>query len=419
MRLIRSSWGFGLLILVPIPALFFSTHIPAWGLWLALGWVLLLYLLRSLSVKRWLSHTPADMLLWGMLLLLPLGLWATPAPEITLSRTYALIANILLFYALAVQSENRALQWVGWGFLLGGLLFLAAVIPGTNFYPLQKMPFINRSFYDVLPAGLRLPGDDNGFNPNMTGGLLAMFLPPALALTWRSQHRMQRLLALITFLAISAGLLLTQSRGAILGALVALALVTALLSPKMRLAWWLIGIVGLALAAVKGNDLLQTFMTADASRSSVYSLAQRMELWERALNIGADFSFTGIGMGSFLEVLPLLYPTFLVTVTADVPHAHNLYLQTLVEMGIPGLLLSLAFYMILASVLVRRIRLNDGGNQVMAVGLLGSLVAFLVHGIVDVPSYSPLSAMVIWGMFGLMMAVGMERDRMPTQEVKA
>ncbi len=419
MRLIRSPWGFGLLILPPIPALFFRTHIPTWGLWLALGWALLLYLLRSLALKRWLSHTPADMLLWGLLLLLPLGLWATPAPEITLSRTYALIANILLFYALAVQSENRALQWVGWGFLLGGLLFLAAVIPGTNFYPLQKMPFINRSFYDVLPAGLRLPGDDNGFNPNMTGGLLAMFLPPALALTWRSQHRMQRLLALITFLAISAGLLLTQSRGAILGALVALALVTALLSPKMRLAWWLIGIVGLALAAVKGNDLLQTFMTADASRSSVYSLAQRMELWERALNIGADFSFTGIGMGSFPEVLPLLYPTFLVTVTADVPHAHNLYFQTLVEMGIPGLLLSLAFYMILASVLVRRIRLNDGGNQVMAVGLLGSLVAFLVHGIVDVPSYSPLSAMVIWGMFGLMMAVGMERDRMPTQEVKA
>ncbi len=419
MRLIRSPWGFALLTLIPVPILFFNTHFPSWVLWLALGWALALYLLRSLACRRWLSHTPADAILLGLLLVLPLGLWATPVPESTLPRTYALIADIVLFYVIAAQAENPFLKRVGWLFLLGGLLFLIAVIPGTYFYSLQKLSFIDRSLYDMLPQGMRLPGDENGFNPNVTGGLLAMFLPPALALTWRSQHRLQRLLALITFLAISAGLLLTQSRGAILGALVAVALVTALLSPKMRLACWMVGLIALAFAAVKGQELLQTFLNSDVNSSSVHSLLQREELWSRALDAGSDFAFTGIGLGSFPDVMPRLYPVFSVTITADVPHAHNLYLQTLVEMGFPGLILYLAFYMVLAFVLIRRIRMQPKANRVMAVGLLGTLAAFLVHGLFDVPSYSPLSAIVIWGMFGLMMAVGMEGDRRSTEEAPA
>jgi O-antigen ligase len=106
----------------------------------------------------------------------------------------------------------------------------------------------------------------------------------------------------------------------------------------------------------------------------------------------------------------LLYPSFQIIITADVPHAHSVYFQTLAEMGYLGLILHLAFFIILSLVLIRQMRGAHDWRRPLAVGLLGSLAVFLIHGVVDVPNYSPLSAIVIWGLFGVMMAIGMKRE---------
>ncbi len=409
-------WLFGLLALPSVPLLFFSPRLPTWTPVLALVWLALLWLGSSWMTKRWLSHTPADLILLGMALILPLGLWASADRTVTLPRTYALIADMALFYAISAQSENRAFRRAGWLTLAAGLILMIATIPGTHFYPGQKLPFVDRSLYDYLPTGLRLPGDKNGFNPNMTGGLLALFLPPALALSIRSDNWAQRLLAILTTLALALAILLTQSRGALLGSFVGFVLVSGITIKPLRWLWWAGGLFILAIMAVKGGVILDAFMRSDAS-TGVHSLAQRVELWRRAIYAGMDFAFTGIGLGSFPQVIGLIYPPFQVIITADVPHAHNVYLQTLAEMGYPGLVLYLAFFLILLFALIHRIRRADGWQRSLAVGLLGSLAAFLVHGIVDVPTYSPLSALVFWGMFGLMMAVGLYNDRHASPEV--
>jgi len=407
----RSPWLFGLLAILPIPVLLFSAHFPAWTPVAALLWLGALIVLRSFASQRWLSHTPADLILLLLLLLLPLGLWASADRANTLSRSYALIADMALFYAITAQSENQAFRRAGWLTLAAGVILMAATIPGTHFYPGQKLPFIHRSLYDYLPTGLRLPGDKNGFNPNMTGGLLALFLPPALALSIRAENWLQRLLAILTLLMLSVALLLTQSRGAILGAIVALVIVSGVMSKPFRRLWWAVGLLTLGAMAVKGSAILQMLMSSNASSNGVHSMAQRTELWSRAIHAGMDFPFTGIGLGQFPTTVQSLYPAFHVTITADVPHAHNLYLQTLAEMGYPGLIVTIAFLLVLLFALIRRIRQAQNSMAPLAIGLLGSLTALLVHGIVDVPTYSPLSAIVIWGMFGLMMAVGVTDDR--------
>ncbi len=413
---LRSPWLFGLLAVLPIPVLLFSAHFPAWAPVVALLWLGALALGRGVSDRRWLGHTPADLILLAMLLLLPLGLWASADRTVTLPRTYALVADIALFYAIAAQAQNRALRRAGWLMLLAGLGLTLAITPGIHFYPGQKLPFIQKSVYEIIPRGLQLPGDKNGFNPNMAGGLLALFLPPALALSIRSQNWMQRLLAIITTVILAAILLLTQSRGAILGAAIALALVTGIMSKPLRWLWWAGGLLSLGLLAVRGESILQTFMSSD-SGNGVHSLAQRVELWSRAIYAGLDFPFTGIGLGQFPDTVRTLYPAFQVILTADVPHAHNIYLQTLAEMGYPGIIIMLAFLFILLFVLIRRIQRRQNSMATLATGLLGSLTVLLVHGIVDVPTYSPLSAIVIWGLFGVMMAVGLAGDGVPPAEV--
>ena len=57
-----------------------------------------------------------------------------------------------------------------------------------------------------------------------------------------------------------------------------------------------------------------------------------------------DFPFTGIGMGSFTEVAESLYPFF--SSPGRVFHAHNLFLQAIVDLGIPGLIAWFAIIMI-------------------------------------------------------------------------
>ena len=62
----------------------------------------------------------------------------------------------------------------------------------------------------------------------------------------------------------------------------------------------------------------------------------RLEVWSRALFMTQDFPFTGIGMGTFRQVANAMYPFFLAGPDADIPHAHNLFLQVAVTWACRG-----------------------------------------------------------------------------------
>ncbi len=139
---------------------------------------------------------------------------------------------------------------------------------------------------------------------------------------------------------------------------------------------------------------------------SMNTLSGRVEIWSRAIYAIQDFAFTGMGMNTFRHIVNVLYP--LQTITADVPvkdigHAHNLFLQTALDLGIPGLIGFIAmyitsFWMIFVS--LRRLKRSINGNTktnvltkemfyVILVGLLGGQIAHLGLSITD--------AIAFWG----------------------
>jgi putative inorganic carbon (HCO3(-)) transporter len=143
----------------------------------------------------------------------------------------------------------------------------------------------------------------------------------------------------------------------------------------------------------------------------------RLELWSRAMDAIADYPFTGIGMGTFDRVIPLRYPYVLLAgAELAIPHAHNLFLQVAVDLGLPGLA---AFVALLGIVLVSAVR---AGHQwsvasgqwpveqdasllaLEVVGLAAGLVAVLIHGLIDAASWGSKPAIIIWGTMGLIMA---------------
>jgi hypothetical protein len=131
----------------------------------------------------------------------------------------------------------------------------------------------------------------------------------------------------------------------------------------------------------------------------------RDELWASALDAFSSESVTGIGPGSFE-----LYWHRDGRDAAPVEDAHSLYLETLAELGLPGLLLLLAAVsgLWVAGFLARRemVRSNDFGA--CAAMLAGSTV-FLFHAGVDWMWEYPATAAIGIGGLAIASAANLER----------
>ena len=64
-----------------------------------------------------------------------------------------------------------------------------------------------------------------------------------------------------------------------------------------------------------------------------------ISLWPnalRALDAIGDVPLTGMGYNGFRRVMPVLYPTLLTPTDVDIGHAHNIWLQVALDIGLPG-----------------------------------------------------------------------------------
>jgi putative inorganic carbon (HCO3(-)) transporter len=400
-----TAWFFALAVLILLPALLFSSFVPEWAPPVALVGLAIIFALRGLATGRVIGHTPVDWPLLLLFLLLLVSLWITTDLSISLPLTYTFIANLAFFWAVAAQRNTPWLHRSGWLLLLAGLILAGVFLLGTNFSR-TKLPFINQEVYTVLPGGFRPFWNPEGFNANLSGGLLALFWPPAVALIWRGNSWQQRDVAKLVAVVLGGLLVLTQSRGALLGGVVALLVITLLQSRRWLWFWWVVLAVVIIEAYHLGPD---TFLETILGRSDIFgdrSLQGRQELWERSMYLMDDFPLTGVGLGMVESTIKQHYPTNLIRPDGNFKHVHNIYLQAGAEMGLPGLMAYLAFYLILFHWLLRRALDRQAGyNQALALGLLGSLIIFLTHGFFEVITFAPRAAIVVWGLFGLMVAV--------------
>ena len=126
-----------------------------------------------------------------------------------------------------------------------------------------------------------------------------------------------------------------------------------------------------------------------------------------------DFAFTGIGLGQFNPVLHALYVPFLVAPGEYVPHAHNMYLEYAVELGIPGAV-AFAFLVLAFFRQCRRaMRAPDPLVRHVGLGLALGMVSFWVYGLTDAIALGARGGLLLWIVLGLGAAVGnvVDQDR--------
>jgi putative inorganic carbon (HCO3(-)) transporter len=130
------------------------------------------------------------------------------------------------------------------------------------------------------------------------------------------------------------------------------------------------------------------------------SMAGRLEIWSRGWYMVQDFPFTGIGMGLHEKMIEVMYPYFINPI--PLAHAHNLFLQVAVDLGIPGLIAWLGILVNVILACITLIRSREPLLRAAGAGLLASNVALCVHGLTDAVTWGMVrTAPLVWALWGL------------------
>jgi putative inorganic carbon (HCO3(-)) transporter len=243
--------------------------------------------------------------------------------------------------------------------------------------------------------------------PNPYGGYLGMLIPLACAVVvtrWRRHDTGARIsfwgnrllwwLALAAFMTMAAGLMMSWSRGALLGVVVGMTLMALALA---RRTWpWLLALALLVLVTapawqplVPGDYLSRlddttAYLGQDLGLVVIddanFAVIERLAHWQAAWRMFSLSPWTGVGVGQYATV----YPTVALARWQDpLGHAHNYYLHVLAESGLLGLAAYL--WLVIAALVTswKRARHAEGWPRTVALGALGMLGHLLTHSLVD------------------------------------
>jgi putative inorganic carbon (HCO3(-)) transporter len=402
-------------VVLAAPFLLFPTFRPAWTI-AALAMLLLVWLLRWIDTGKPGVETPIDVPLLLLAAMIPIAVWASTLPELTLPKLTGLILGLATFRATinAVRSDH-GVRWATAVFLALGLALATLGLVGTNWA--DKLPALEPVLKRVPQLVRGLPGAEGGINANELGGALTLFLPISLAASqvrFSNRKRIDwavRLVALFVSLFFGTVLVLTQSRSAWIGVALGLGVMAWL---RWRWALWVfIGAVlllVLGLVYVGPQEALQAVfgsvdLTTTGAGVGSIELAGRVELWNRALYAIQDFPLTGCGLGTFRQIVRVLYPLFFVGPDIDIGHAHNVFLQVTLDLGLPGLIAYLAMVGIALWIGWRVARAPEGEKRWLGLGIVGAQVAFHVYGLTDAIALGAKPGVSFWMLMALTMAL--------------
>jgi O-antigen ligase len=336
------------------------------------------------------------------------SMWATPDWRRSLPWFVITVAGVVMVLIvtggwlpfLARKVSRSALVRF---FLAANFTALLVALFTSNWLS-YKYPWLSR-LYSVLPSIHASPFSwaRPGLPANQTGGMLAVLTTFSLAMALApappaevrgGKQTLHRWMAVFLAFAGAVVVFMTGSRAALAGLVIAMVLI--LIVRNLRWIWvWASGFVltlgGLAIAGRLGWVL--QLLVSDQTLSS--KLVSRLDIWSSAWMGIQDHLVTGIGLGVFDQVMPARYPYGAVSLSFSVVQAHNLFLDVALSIGLPGLLGLLLLLAGLGKLAIDGMK-GDYSTRIVALGIIASVVAFLVFGIGDSMGFSRPTSFVLW-----------------------
>ena len=347
----------------------------------ALAVVLIAVQIVPLPVPLWTALPGRQFVLDGLTLLGEQPRWMSLslAPYATLAAGLTLIVPIALFVALVRRRDTSQ------------RLVVAALLAGTLAGCLLGVMQIASNGKDWYPYRISAFGASTGFfaNSNHLGTLLLASAPflVAVAAQGVDSNRDAQARGVIKAMALAAGVVLVVSIGLngslavqLLGLPVALACIALLAwgrAPGQRRALAVTAAVVIASAAA---IVALAFDRIQAGNQE--SLATRAQIWSTSLRALDESGAAGSGIGTFVQYYRRFEDPAAVTPTF-VNHAHNDYLEIIVEAGVPGavlLVLFLSWWAVMAVHCWRSAR-----SDIYARAATVASATILLHSLVDYP----------------------------------
>lgn len=410
-----SFWTASVLLVLGPPLLLPNTILP-------LSWhpALLGTMIGLIALYIWQTHTgrfpehPVQLPILLLVVWLPFNLRIAVSPEAAWSAMGYLLYGIALFSFLVHWPPARRSPVIVAGLLMlsgAGLAVVATFLTDwKSEFRLFSLPVYER-LVELRPFHQEL------IHANVMAGALIVIIPLGLAMSLDNSRdsRSRWLLGFITALMLIITML-TQSRGGYLGVAAGMVTVLAL---RYRKLLWSLPFVFITLAGLAWLEPAQ-LLDALSRDGSLGGWDGRMTIWRASVMTFNEMPLTGIGLGSFTQIIPVLHR--LPFPIDNYPHAHNLGLHIGLEHGLFGLISLLALQINLVAMLVAGLRFNsrlpeaDGENaksrqlglrpnfsehRALTVGSAGSLVALHVHGLLDVVTWSVKLAFIPWLLYAL------------------
>jgi O-antigen ligase len=382
-----------LLALTPLP--YGAVEVWSTTLWeLAVFALALLWAFDMVKTGRWrVARNPLALPLAG-LLAIAVCQWRAPFSydaHATLQSAVKIFASLLFFLLFASFVRGDARRALAVKIIIAVCAVIALVGIGQSY--LGKLlwqrgifgPFVNRNhFAGFLEMGIGLAG----------GILLA-----------RGTKREWLALYASALLAMSAGLVLSASRGGLLALVAELVFLVALAWPGLAengkqanrldmpgsdMLARAVGVLLLGALTIIGSiflvgseGLVENLAQIEKDTQNVtagYDRFSRRDIWGASWQLIKDHPLTGVGLGAF----PLAYTRYDPSSGAQrVEQAHNDYLQILADAGLLGGILALLFLVLLFARGFRALNTRDKRRRGIAIGALSGCFAIAVHSFID------------------------------------
>ncbi|MGC2330313.1 MAG: O-antigen ligase family protein [Candidatus Acidiferrales bacterium] len=295
---------------------------------------------------------------------------------------------LLVFLALqSFRTENHLKQFVWFLVILCFIVSLFGII--------QHFTFNGKLYWSVT-----VPSGAGPFGPFVDGdhfaGFVELTTPLGLALLlFRARRREQvPLLLLFTIVPIGA-LILSASRGGIIGLVLEFVLLAFLSRAHQIGRKQLLGATAIALIAgtfIVWLGVSQAIERFEQLRGGGITRELRVSIYQDTWRIFLDHPWVGTGLGSLIAVYPR-YASFYDGLTVD--HAHNDYLELLADAGLVGGLCGLSFVGLLFWRGLANLQVAERAfARATLAGALAACAGLLVHSLVDFNLHIPSNALI-------------------------
>ncbi|MBI5848227.1 MAG: O-antigen ligase family protein [Nitrospirae bacterium] len=215
-------------------------------------------------------------------------------------------------------------------------------------------------------------------NRNHFAGFIGMLIPLGLGYTLTRENREKFIFFGFLTVIMTVSLIAALSRGGIISFFSSMALFSLLvvITRVRTRSLWAISVFLIIVAAyvvyIGIDPIINRFYATDITKD------QRLIVWQSTLAAGRDFWFTGTGLGTFIDMFHLYSPA---SVQSIIDHAHNDYLEFMLETGTIGMALLLTF----AGFLLYSFAKADfqGKRGLIRIAVIASVFSMMMHSIVD------------------------------------